>query len=145
MSTKSKWAAIIVGVLMFVAMFVWRTGVQADATTGELCAKPSEFSQLEVPMPAKEARQILDGPGKRMPGHPHVRVYDICGHPNAVDRELYVWYSKGRLTAATWMVSWITGPPPGYVNPADQPLPPDVSYCTDPNGVVVDCNFRAAG
>jgi len=65
---------------------------------------PSEYAQLEVPMPAKKAREILDGPGQRVPGHPHKRVYQLAGHPNAEVAKMIVWYNKGRLVYGAYLV-----------------------------------------
>jgi hypothetical protein len=111
-SVKAKYAAILVTLLLFVAGFIWAGEPSEGATEkGDPCPDATTITASEwgrvvnrVEISAKEARTVLGGVGYREPGHPHMRVYDICGHPNAYLAEARFWFNHGKLVYGAWIV-----------------------------------------
>lgn len=140
---KARWALVLLALIVFLTVFIWSTIKDpADAAVPSKVKCPrsyvttTEWSLLEVPMPAKKARAILDGPGMRVPHHPHMRYYNICGHENAEQAQAVFWFNRGRLVYGAWYVVNIHMP----VEPTDPVLDPIPAVCTDAQGEPIPCD-----
>lgn len=96
MSTKARYAAVLVALLVFLSVFIWSTLKEPAHAATSPCERTHEvtnheWDQLHDGLTRAQVRKILDGDGKKGESQ-GVREYPVCNRP---DTTAVIWYRNG--------------------------------------------------